>query len=158
VVRSWLGGLDRGGWGQDSRDFCHCSTDHAWINEKWMDRLGIRFDRRLLFRSGGCSPRLCCAAVRAHVSHSTLLVSCRLSFFSPFPAFYYSSQWRLFAAAGRSGSGRAERHVNSDWTSWDGGGKRVIISQNMACFSAVHPKTVCASSEQEEYVRSVTSH
>jgi hypothetical protein len=60
VVCSWLGGLDRGGWGQDSRDFCHCSTDHAWINEKWMDRLGIRFGSAIvILRPGGCSPVLC---------------------------------------------------------------------------------------------------
>jgi hypothetical protein len=50
---------------------------------KWMDRLGIL-----------CSARDCSSgpvgacAVRAHVSHSTPLVACRLSFRVPFSNFH----------------------------------------------------------------------
>lgn len=114
-----------------------------------MDRLGILRSAR-----DCCSgPVGAFAAVRAHVSHSTPLVACRLSFRVPFSTTpCYSIQWRLFAAAARSWGGESR-----DWTSscdacMVEGKRRGIISQNMACFSAVHPQkanTVCASSEQE---------
>jgi hypothetical protein len=68
-----------------------------------MDQWEMDGSARDSVRFGDCySPTrwvLACA-VRAHVSHSTLLVSCRLSFpFSFKIPPYYSSQWRLFAAA-----------------------------------------------------------
>lgn len=91
---------------------------------------------------------LTCAAVRAHVSHSTLLVSCRLSFL-PFPPLVTPVSGRGYSPPQRRRESRATRKFGLDIVGSGGGGKRVITSQNMACFSAVHPKTVCASLEQE---------
>lgn len=63
--------------GVSARDFCHCSTDRGL---KWMDRPGIRFDLAIVISVDALTRR---TPVRAHVSHSTLLVSCRLLLFSP---------------------------------------------------------------------------
>jgi hypothetical protein len=116
-----------------------------------MDRLGILCSAR-----DCCSgPVGACAAVRAHVSHSTPLVACRLSFrVPPFPPPLVTpssgdySPPQPAAGEGRAGIGR-RRVMHACMVE---GKRRGIISQNMACFSAVHPQkanTVCASSEQE---------
>jgi hypothetical protein len=46
---------------------------------KWMDQLGIRFDLAIVISVNALSlSSLAVRPVRAHVSHSTPLVSCRL--------------------------------------------------------------------------------
>lgn len=105
-----LGGLDHG-WGLGfSRDFFAIvrSTDRGSM--KWMDgSAGIRFDLAIVISADALTAPY--VPVRAHVSHSTLLVSCRL--------FSFTFLFSLFPEIiRRRGESRARRKFGLGVVGW----------------------------------------